>query len=255
MIRRKMISERYLRQIFVGDVHGCLDELRTLLERVRYTPGRDRLVFVGDLVDRGPESARTVRFVRTRAMEDGAVCVMGNHEMKYVRWRRRLAEVNGDPARVAMSFPDTKRAIYDELDEADHAWLASLLYFAVCGPYFVAHAGICPRRLRTRADLEHPRYAERLYRTRYLDDEGRAVDVSTPGASHWASGSDGRFGTVVYGHEPWYVVREDPHAIGIDTGCCFGGSLTAMVVEGGERRFVEVPAGRAYAPRRDVDDS
>ena len=74
-------------QIFIGDVHGCLEELITLLSRLEYNSACDTLVFVGDLVDRGPESVGVVRHVRELQAEHGqekVQCVMGNHEEKYV---------------------------------------------------------------------------------------------------------------------------------------------------------------------------
>jgi hypothetical protein len=245
------------RRIFIGDVHGCFGELQQLLEEVAYRPGSDRLRFVGDLVDRGPDSVGVVRLVRALCQRGEALCVVGNHEEKYVRFRRRLAQAHDDAGQVSMVFPDHKRAIFDQLGDDDHAWLASLPDYLLEEDLLLVHAGVCPRHHLTRADLDRRKYRDRLLRLRRVDGEGRMLGLDDPGeaeAHSWSADYDGRLGTVVYGHDPLDEPAVLPHSLGIDTGCCFGGRLTALIVDPtGERRFASVPARVAYAERR-IDD-
>src|ERR1051325_9474122 len=85
MIERKVLV--------LGDIHGCIDEFNELLDKVHYHPGADRLILLGDLVDRGPDSIGVIQ----RAIEVGAECLMGNHDEKYVRWHRHEEKKAADP--------------------------------------------------------------------------------------------------------------------------------------------------------------
>lgn len=228
------------RDIFIGDVHGCLVELERLLDRVGYDPASDRLAFVGDLVDRGPNSVGVVRLVRALAARHDVVCVRGNHEHKYVRFRARL---EAGPKGVQMT--GVRRAIYETFDAADLDWMGELPAYARVGDYLVVHGGV-DRRHRVEADLQRRRYQDRLWRLRTIDPE--TLQMRGEGIP-WASRYDGRLGPVVYGHEPLDEVRVDAHAVGLDTSCCFGRKLTAMIIEADVRRFASVPAERAYAAR------
>ena len=138
-----------MRRIIIGDVHGCLAELRDLLQRADYAKDRDQLFFVGDLVDRGPASTETVVFVRDLMERNRAVVVLGNHDEKYVRYRRRLAQAQGDPTRVEMRFPPAKQTVFATLRAADLDWLAQLPLYHRGDGFLVVHAGLCPRRHRS----------------------------------------------------------------------------------------------------------
>lgn len=234
------------RDIVIGDVHGCLEELEQLLERVRYDTSADRLTFVGDLVDRGPDSVGVVRLVRKLAREHAVVCVRGNHEDKYLRYRARLAR----DKEGAVSFPEPKRILFEAFVDGDLDWFESLPLHAQVGSYLVVHGGI-DRRHQTPADLEKKRYRSRLMVVRRVDPDTHQM---SEGGIPWAQLYDGRFGPVAYGHEPDDEIRIDTYAVGLDTGCCFGGKLTAMILEEGrERRFLSIDARRAYAPWRIED--
>src|ERR1700721_1393367 len=87
-----MLGARMQRTLAIGDVHGCLEELRELLRVARYRADTDRLVFVGDLVDRGPDPVGVVREVRALANAGDVLVMMGNHEEKLVRWFKREDE-------------------------------------------------------------------------------------------------------------------------------------------------------------------
>lgn len=235
------------RDIFIGDVHGCRDELLRLLEQLNYDSGRDRLAFVGDLVDRGPDSVGVVRWVREMAAQHSVVCVRGNHEHQYVRFRARL-EKEGYGS-LASLLTASKRALFEAFSNEDLDWMAALPFYERVGDYLLVHGGV-DRRHATVADLDRRKYQDRIMLLRTVDpSSGQMTASGVP----WAERYDGRFGPVVYGHEPRDEVRVDAFAVGLDTSCCFGGSLTAMVVRAGESpRFVAVSAARPYATRRDA---
>lgn len=243
----------------VGDVHGCLDELCALLEQLGYRPdapsapaARDagfahavppwrhpagrRVVFVGDLVDRGPRIADTLRLAMAMCEAGTALAVPGNHDEKLLRRLRghavhvshgleqTLAELDAAPP----GFADRVRDFLGGLPS--HLVLAE-------GALVVAHAGL-PTGLQGRDS--------RRVRDHALFGETTGV----PGADglpmrlDWAARYFGR-ALVVYGHTPVLAPRWKHETVDIDTGCVFGGALTAL--RWPERELVQVPARRQYA--------
>lgn len=233
------------RDIVIGDVHGCIDELCELLALVSYSPRTDRLVFAGDLVDKGPESAAVVRRVR----ELGAESVMGNHDEWYARFHKR--EVSGSNK---MKRSPHRIAIYESMSREDLEWLQALPpYIYLDERTVVVHAGFRSGVSIAEQDVDdclHLRYVRRATgeRWNFNSDE----ELLTPAAAaFWTEVWDGPE-DVVYGHHPSKsetVLTENAgvRCWGIDTGCCFGNKLTAWVREGGKVNLVSVPAREQYA--------
>lgn len=236
----------------IGDVHGCLDELDELLALV--DPNRrHRLIFVGDLVDRGPDPAGVVRRIR----ELGVECVMGNHDEKHVRWARHEARRKADPTyqNPMRPFREERQTQHDAIGEAGIQFLASLPYTIDLGNgWTVAHAGAAPNR-----PLAKQKPAA-LMRCRWIDEQGAMIGQAEKpaGARHWATAWRGPE-SIIYGHHVHDLaeVRVDRNGtvtcVGVDTGCCFGGHLTAYEVETGE--VVQVQARRHYAELLDGEDA
>lgn len=244
------------RTLVVGDVHGCLAELDELLRTAAYAPGRDRLVFLGDLLDRGPDPVGVVRRVR----ELGAECVLGNHEEKHLRYAAHEARRREDPGyRSPMRRFDARRAAeHASLTREDLLWLAGLPRWIPLGAGWVAvHAGLVPR---LRLADQPPDWTIRL---RYLDAGGNPVprargDAGEPGIRHWAEAWTGPE-SVVYGHFPQRLdkpKRDEPApgvvCLGIDTGCVYGGRLTALVLPGAE--IVQVASRLRRARAAEAED-
>src|SRR3954453_5895547 len=119
----------------IGDVQGCFDELRQLLDRCQYTKDRDRLWFVGDLVNRGPKSLEVLRFVRE--LGDRAITVLGNHDLHLVTQHEGIERRRKDG-----SFDD----VLDAPDAKDlAAWLRTRPMMHVEGEYAMVHAGLLPQ--------------------------------------------------------------------------------------------------------------
>ncbi len=240
-----------IRTIIVGDVHGCLDELDELLHLVELRPGFDRLVFVGDLLDRGPDPIGCLH----RARELRAACVVGNHEDKHLRWSRHEAQRRADPTHrnPLRPFGVERMAEHARLSADDLAWVATLPHvLRLDGRWAVVHGGLSPRR-RLDAQLR-----DEVIRMRLVDPEGHVAAVprgeSATGLAHWATLWPGPE-SVAYGHhvhglevprvdEPVPGVR----CVGLDTGCVYGGRLSALVLPAEE--IESVTAREAYAARR-----
>ena len=214
------------RVIVVGDIHGCLAELHALLEEIRFDP-MDRLIAVGDLVGKGPDGAGVVRFFR----EEGHEAVLGNHDEKILKWR---AGRRGKPLRAS------HQAHADAMSDANWDWLAALPLFLTLPEHgvLVVHAGILPG-----VPIEKQRRKD-LLDMRSLRADGTPSSRVEDGEP-WA----GRYGgpvRVVFGHDAIRGLQRWPFALGLDTGCCYGGRLSALVLP--DDRVVSQRAFAAHEP-------
>ena len=229
------------RRIFVGDVQGCREELEALLEECAFDPAADELHPVGDLVNRGPDSAGALRVFRS--LPTGGV--LGNHDLHLLRVRAGTRKLG-------------RRDTLEELlqgDEADElcAWLAERPLLRAWDDLWLVHAGLHPRWEDPAAELDgldplqpHPAL-DFATRVRHCDAEGRTPERDDPPppppyAAWWAHRARAR--TVVFGHWAARGLVLEPGLRGLDTGCVWGGRLTAWIAE--EDRLVSVPARRAY---------
>ncbi|MBX7113907.1 MAG: metallophosphoesterase [Myxococcaceae bacterium] len=207
--------------IIVGDVHGCLDELRALLKKCGYAPG-DTLLFVGDLVAKGPDSQGVLQFVR----EKGGLSVLGNHDAQVLLYR----------SGVPMKEPH--RHVAQTLKEADWQFLEALPLWRTLPAFnaVVVHAG-----LKVGVPLEQ-QARDDVINMRSIDASGQAskrVEEGVPWASTWPGPQ-----RVIFGHDAIRGLQQYSHALGLDTGCVYGRQLTAVVLP--EDKLVSVDAKRAY---------
>lgn len=233
----------------IGDVHGCYDELCALLDRLGYAPaagggrahpeGR-RVVFVGDLVDRGPKVVESARLAMAMAAAGTALCVPGNHDVKLARALKgsRVQVAHGLAESLAQieALPEEERAAF-RADFArfvdglvSHLWLDG-------GALCVSHAGMKERYIG-RSSGRVRSFAL------FGDTTGEIDEFGLPVRYPWAAEYRGAC-TVVYGHTPVLTAEWLNNTIDIDTGCVFGGSLTAL--RWPEREIVQVPALGEYA--------
>jgi protein phosphatase len=229
----------------IGDVHGCNDELTALLKELGYQvdangwsarhPGGRRAFFVGDLVDRGPDTPGVLRRVMGMVGEGTALMVPGNHEDKLLRaLRGRKVTVSHGLAESLAQLA----ACSDEFRAEVVAFLDGLIsHFVVDdGRLVVAHAGM-KERLQGRASGRVRSFAL------YGDTTGEVDDYGLPVRYPWADDYRGS-AMVVYGHTPVPDARWVNNTICVDTGCVFGGRLTALRYP--EKELVAVPAARVY---------
>jgi len=198
----------------ISDVHGHADELRATIAKVEKHQV-DRLVLLGDLLDRGPKSMECLDFAMTatfRARSGRKVrveTIRGNHEDGYVRHARGLSKP-GLTGRYPVSSPQLAAGLRDNEIE----WMAGLPAM-IHEPRLnvtLVHGGILPA-MRTLADVD-----ERALRVRFLDATGNSASglAAPAGGCHWSDVYDGRFGYVVYGHQSWSAARHKPWSLGLD---------------------------------------
>jgi protein phosphatase len=229
----------------IGDVHGCCDELEELLQQLGYTgngtgvwshPEGRRAIFLGDLVDRGPRIVDTLKIVMTMSQAGSALCVPGNHDIKLKRklegrdvtishgLDRTLAELDQQP-------PEFRAAVQQFIDD-----LVSHYVFDE-GRLVVAHAGM-KEEMQGRGSGKVRDFAL------FGETTGETDEFGLPVRYNWASEYRGR-ASVVYGHTPVPEPEWLNRTINIDTGCVFGGRLTAL--RWPEKELTSVPARATYA--------
>lgn len=227
----------------IGDIHGCYDELVLLIAKLGYQqqegrwrhPEGRKLVFLGDLVDRGPATPAVLRLVMAQVKAGLAYCVPGNHDAKLLRWlqgkqvqvrhglEQSIAQLSGEPA----AFRTEVQTFLDGL--VSH-------YVFDQGKLVVAHAGL--------KEEMHGRGSGAVREfCLYGETTGEIDEFGLPVRYNWAAEYKGA-AKVVYGHTPVPAAQWLNRTIDIDTGCVFGGKLTALRYP--ENELVEVPAGAVY---------
>ncbi len=269
----------------IGDLQGCYDPLARLLDYLDFSPERDRLWFVGDLVNRGPQSLEVLRFVK--GLGHAAVTVLGNHDLHLAMQAAGFGKANKeDTLGAILAAPDR-----DEL----LGWLRAQPLFHVEGEWAMVHAGLLPAwdvaqaqvlSDEVSAALTAPDYLDFLAnmwgsepdawhdglagwdrlrvvvnamtRMRFVTPDGR-MEFRAPGAKGppergpagcvpWfdAPGRRSADHAIVCGHWSALGFRQMDRLLALDSGCLWGGSLTAVRLE--DRRVFQLPCGRAAQP-------
>jgi bis(5'-nucleosyl)-tetraphosphatase (symmetrical) len=262
----------------IGDVQGCNDELGALLDILRFSPDRDRLWFVGDLVNRGPDSLGVLR--RIRAMGDAATVTLGNHDLHLLAVAFGSAPVrSGDTLSETLAAPD-RGALLEwllgrPLLHEDPALNVCMLHAGLAPQWDWALARGCAREFESALRRDPERLLQRLYgdlpdrwddtlegaerlrftvncftRLRYIDAEGRLMlrakgspkKMQTQALIPWfeAPAARWRGPRIVFGHWSTLGFFNEAEVTGLDTGCVWGGSLTALRLDVPDARPVQV---------------
>ena len=232
----------------IGDIHGCHDELTALLSRLGYLqspnspvpPDGRKAIFLGDLVDRGPDSPAVLRLVMQMVEQGYAYCVPGNHDIKLLR------KLRGRDVQLTHGIAETLTQLEKESPEF-RAQVTKFLdalvshYVFDAGRLVVAHAGM-KEEMQGRGSGKVRDFAL------FGETTGEIDEFGLPVRYNWAADYRGA-ATVVYGHTPIPQPEWLNRTINIDTGCVFGGNLTALRYP--EKELVSIPASRTYyAPVR-----
>jgi protein phosphatase len=231
----------------VGDVHGCFDEFVTLLQALGYRfshsgagfevyhPDGRKLVFLGDLVDRGPKTPEVLRLAMDMVKSGDAFCVAGNHDQKLIK------ALQGRPVTMSHGLAESMAQLEAESD-AFRAAVVDFLkhrashYVFDGGKLVAAHAGL-------REEM-HGRSSGKVQSFCLYGETGGMIDeFGLPVRQPWAAKYRGR-AMVVYGHTPVVEPQWLNNTLCIDTGCVFGGRLTALRYP--EKELVSVPAMAQY---------
>ncbi len=230
----------------IGDIHGCAEELEILLGELGYVvkkkpayrvtpPQNRRAIFVGDLVDRGPRTPDVLRIVKHMVDSGSAFCVAGNHENKLVR------ALNGRNVKVSHGLAES----LEQLEQEDPAFVEDMRgfmdglvshYVLDGGELVVAHAGL-------REDMQGRSSGAVRAFCLYGETSGETDEFGLPVRYDWARDYRGR-AKVIYGHTPVPEAEWVNGTLCIDTGCVFGGKLTAFRYP--ELELVQVPAAKVY---------
>ncbi|EAR23302.1 symmetrical bis(5'-nucleosyl)-tetraphosphatase [Nitrococcus mobilis] len=273
----------------IGDIQGCYESLRALLDRIDFQSARDRLWFTGDLVNRGPQSLEVLRYIYS--LGERAQVVLGNHDLHLLSVWAGPGEIKqGDNLRSVLEAPDSEELMQ---------WLRHqpLLYEEPGSPYVLVHAGIlpswtlgearsCARELETAlkgpdlGDFFRHIYGDRparwhdslrgwdrlrfitnaFTRMRYCAADGAllfdykgAPETAPSGYYPWFAIPDRRFRqqaiTVICGHWSTLGLRREAGLLAIDTGCLWGGQLTAARLDG-EPQLISMPCRVRMKPGR-----
>jgi protein phosphatase len=229
----------------IGDIHGCYDELVALLGTLGYTVGDDytvtppagrRVVFLGDLVDRGPNTPAVLRLAMKMVEAGTAFCVPGNHDIKL------LKKLKGKNVQITHGLEESLQQLEHESDDFKQQiakFIDDLVshYVLDDGKLVVAHAGMV-EAMQGRGSGKVREFAL------YGETTGETDEFGLPVRYNWAAEYRGR-AMVVYGHTPIPEPEWFNNTINIDTGCVFGGKLTALRYP--ERELVSAPAAHTYS--------
>jgi serine/threonine protein phosphatase 1 len=216
------------RIIAIGDIHGCHQEFAELLGMLELTKD-DRLILLGDLVNRGPDSCKVIDLARAH----NALSLLGNHELRLLEYRRTKDE---------SLIKETDLDTHTKLRPEDWAYLEAMPLtheLPDLNMVFV-HGGFLP------GEPWQKQPAHIVTRIQVIDSNGKPRKRSdAPDALPWADQWNGP-PFVVYGHTPRPEIYKLKWSVGIDTACVMGGALTAFILP--ERRFVQVKARKRYFP-------
>jgi len=206
-IHKCVQSGRPKETFIVGDVHGCFNELMLLLKKAGYSPKEHRLILVGDLINKGPDSFKTLNWVRKTETET----VIGNHEMKFIE------AIEFDkvlPPLLKELREQMGQKLYDWIE-----WIKSWPVYIETEDFLVIHGGVVPG--------EHPGRSELKYLLNIRCWDSRTKSIHSIGYPAWHDFYNSSK-LVVYGHWARQGLKIRKNSIGLDTGCVYGGRLTGV---------------------------
>ena len=247
-----------MRNIIIGDVHGCLDELKELINKLDLV-STDHLFFIGDLIDKGPDSVGVVKYVYELSKLYTTVLILGNHEEKFLRFLYNKA--NNKKALAEMkTTPDFEILASTLLDDEIGFLKQSYYTYKIKEQNIVLlHGGITGNCiLDFSINYQYQTHTSKQFKgldlitkTRHLDKSGKFVSLGQENehTQFWAETYDGKYGKVIFGHNPF--IQATPkyfaNAIGVDTGCVFGGYLTALIIKEHKIENIAIPAKNKYS--------
>ena len=218
-----MSEKNKRRQIIIGDVHGCLHELEKLLAKLEFHEEKDELFFVGDLINKGPNSLGVLELARNL----NAACVIGNHELNFLDH---------------LAIPSKRRPGFDQLQKEMGtslsqwvAWIKRWPSYIERDDFLVVHAGLAPGK--------HPSKTSTHILANIRTWDGTGANMNNKADPPWFDLYTHQK-TVVYGHWALMGLHVRKNTIGLDTGCVYGKKLTAVILP--SKEIVSVDADRTY---------
>lgn len=213
------------RTIIIGDVHGCLAELENLLKKVDYRPQKDQLIFVGDLINKGPHSLEVLQKVLNLQAE----VIMGNHEFGFLQHLK-------DGSYPLKEFFHLKEQMGKHLKFWKN-WLTQRPVYIEKEHFLVVHAGLAPN--------QHPAQTSPRILMNIRTWDGTGENLNNPKDPAWFD-LHKPSKLVVFGHWAKQGLVLKKNIIGLDTGCVYGNKLSALLLP--EQTIYQVPAQKIYVP-------
>ncbi len=212
-----------MRTIIIGDIHGCAEELKTLLISCQYQANQDRLIFVGDLINKGPKNLEVLQEVERLKAE----CILGNHETAFLRY---IDSQKTDSPK----WEKIKAELGPQLSHYVQ-FLKKMPLYIIDKDFIVVHAGLSP----IHKIQETPVRILTTIRTW----DGKGEDLNNPNDPPWYDFyKENKL--VVYGHWAGKGLNIRSNSIGLDSGCVYGNYLSAVILP--ERKIVQVKAQKVY---------
>lgn len=213
--------------VAISDIHGCFEKLTNLLEKIKYDKNKDKLIILGDMIDRGERSAEVVKMCKelTKTYPDKVVILRGNHEqmaIEYARKQDKNWNYNGNSATIK-SYKEYYGDDYNKKLTEDIEWFESLPFYHKEGGFVFVHAGIDANKPLCKQDEFYMVWAreEYLFNT---DKYGyKVISGHTP--------------TMFYGFEEPLELASGNYLI--DTGAVYGGKLTACIIDNNKIKFIQ----------------
>ena len=247
-----------MRNIIIGDVHGCIDELKELINKLELV-STDHLFFIGDLIDKGPDSVGVVKYVYELSKLYSTVLILGNHEEKFLRFLYNKAN-NKKALSEMKTTPDFEILASTLLDDEIEFLKQSYYTYNIKEQNIVLlHGGITGNcMLDLSINYQYQTHTSKQFKgldlitkTRHLDKSGKFVSLGQENehTQFWAETYDGKYGKVIFGHNPFMqdIPKYFKNAIGIDTGCVFGGYLTALIITEHNIEYIAILAKNKYS--------
>jgi len=253
----------------IGDVQGCLEPLQSLLEKISFKPKKDRLWFTGDLINRGPDSLETLRFVK--GLGDSAITVLGNHDLHFLAVAKGFVDVkSGDTLDDILNAPDLKKLAkwlrHQPLFHHDKQLGFSMIHAGLPPQWDFKLTKKCAREVENILQSKgHKTFLENMYgnlpdlwsdklkgmdryrfitnaftRLRYCDPQGRlclkaksSLNRQDPDLIPWFDFKNraSKKMNILFGHWSALGLYQEKRIHALDTGCLWGGKLTAFRLE------------------------
>ena len=221
---KKLKKKKDLRETFVvGDVHACFKEFLSLLEKVNYKASTHRLILVGDVVNRGPQSLEMLQWIKSHDVE----LIRGNHEQSFIQGLRKKTSLSSVLVKL-------KKEMGKDLNQW-LVWLEALPFYIEEKDFLVVHAGLVPG--------EHPKDSDPRLLMNIRTWDGQGEDIKNNLNPAWYSYYKGKK-LVIYGHWANQGLKLRKNTIGLDSGCVYGHKLSGVLLP--ERTVFQVPAIKNY---------
>jgi hypothetical protein len=210
------------RTLFIGDVHGCFDELIKLLDKVSYRPANDRLIYLGDILNKGEKSLETLNFVKEQNIE----CILGNNEIGFLDLMENGGYHGSSLVKMKESLGNRAEEFYD--------WVKKFPLY-IEEDFIAVHAGLAPGL--------KPEECSRRILTTIRTWDGVGKNLNNKEDPSWYELYQGKK-TIIYGHYASKGLQVRDKTIGLDSGCVFGGHLSCL--EWPSRKLTQVKASKVY---------